>query len=76
MPAAASGWRPRGRATRSPGSIGGLLARGAEPLTAAVWGVFLHGEAGRRLAQRHGRIGFLARELLEELPRAMNDFSR
>ncbi len=58
------------------GVIGGLLARGADPLTATIWGVFLHGEAGRRLAQRHGRIGFLAREVLDEVPRAMHDFMR
>ena len=29
------------------GIVGGLLARGAEPLTALLWGVWLHGEAGR-----------------------------
>ncbi|HEX8535018.1 MAG TPA: NAD(P)H-hydrate dehydratase, partial [Allosphingosinicella sp.] len=30
------------------GIVGGLCARGADPLTAALWGVYLHGEAGRR----------------------------
>ena len=50
------------------GIIGGLLARGADPQTAAGWGVWLHGEAGRRLAARLGPIGFLARELLPEIP--------
>jgi ADP-dependent NAD(P)H-hydrate dehydratase len=53
------------------GIVGGLAARGADPLTAALWGVFLHGEAGRRLAKRIGRIGFLARELLDEVPGLM-----
>jgi hydroxyethylthiazole kinase-like uncharacterized protein yjeF len=53
------------------GIVGGLAARGADPLTAALWGVHLHGEAGRRLAQRIGRIGFLARELLDEVPGLM-----
>ena len=53
------------------GIVGGLAARGADPLTAALWGVFLHGEAGRALAKRFGRIGFLARELLDEVPRLM-----
>ncbi|MBV8970807.1 MAG: NAD(P)H-hydrate dehydratase [Sphingomonadaceae bacterium] len=57
------------------GIVGGLLARGAEPLTATLWGVWLHGEAGRRLAARHGRLGFLARELLAEVPRAMHEVS-
>jgi hydroxyethylthiazole kinase-like uncharacterized protein yjeF len=50
------------------GIVGGLCARGADPLTAALWGTYLHGEAGGRLAKRIGRIGFLARELLDEVP--------
>lgn len=53
------------------GIVGGLAARGADPLTAALWGVHLHGEAGRALAERIGRIGFLARELLDEVPGLM-----
>src|SRR5206468_9450383 len=43
------------------GIVGGLLARGADPLTALLWAVWLHGEAGARLAERVGPIGFLAR---------------
>ena len=50
------------------GIVAGLLARGADPLTAAAWGVYLHGEAGNVLAKRVGRIGYLARELLDEIP--------
>jgi hydroxyethylthiazole kinase-like uncharacterized protein yjeF len=53
------------------GIVGGLAARGADPLTAALWGVYLHGEAGRALAKRIGRVGFLARELLDEVPGLM-----
>jgi ADP-dependent NAD(P)H-hydrate dehydratase len=53
------------------GIVGGLCARGGDPLTAALWGVYLHGEAGRALAKRIGRIGFLARELLDEVPGLM-----
>jgi hydroxyethylthiazole kinase-like uncharacterized protein yjeF len=53
------------------GIVGGLAARGADPLTAALWGVYLHGEAGRALSERVGRIGFLARELLDEVPRLL-----
>lgn len=49
------------------GIIGGLLARGAPPLTAAAWGVCVHGRAGERLSHRVGRLGFLARELLDEI---------
>jgi hydroxyethylthiazole kinase-like uncharacterized protein yjeF len=53
------------------GIVGGLCARGADPLTAAIWGVYLHGEAGRRLTNEVGRVGFLARELLDLVPRLM-----
>lgn len=50
------------------GIIGGLLSRGADARTAAAWGVWTHGEAGRRLASEQGPIGFLARELLPLVP--------
>ncbi|NIJ22352.1 hydroxyethylthiazole kinase-like uncharacterized protein yjeF [Sphingomonas naasensis] len=50
------------------GIIGGLMSRGAEPRAAAAWGVWLHGEAGKRLAARIGPLGFLARELPGEIP--------
>lgn len=50
------------------GAIVGLLARGASPFQAAAWGVYLHGEAGRRLAARLGPLGFLAREIAGEFP--------
>ena len=53
------------------GIIGGLLARGAPPLTAAGWGVWLHGEAGRLVAARLGPVGLLARDLLPEIPALM-----
>jgi len=50
------------------GIIAGLCARGAEPLQATVWGIHLHALAGERLARRVGPLGFLARELLGEIP--------
>ena len=50
------------------GIVGGLLARGAEPLNALLWGVWLHGQAGVRLARKVGPIGFLAREIADEVP--------
>jgi ADP-dependent NAD(P)H-hydrate dehydratase len=56
------------------GIVAGLLARGVAPLEAAQWGVFLHGEAGNRLAQSRGPLGFLARELLAEIPGIMAEF--
>ncbi len=53
------------------GVITGLAARGASPLQAAVWGVYLHARAGDVLARRVGPLGFLARELLAEIPPLM-----
>jgi NAD(P)H-hydrate repair Nnr-like enzyme with NAD(P)H-hydrate dehydratase domain len=53
------------------GIVGGLAARGADPLTATLWGVWLHGEAGRLLTDTVGRVGFLARELPDLVPRLM-----
>lgn len=50
------------------GIVGGLLARGAEPLNALLWAVWLHGEAGAALAKKVGPIGFLAREIADEVP--------
>ena len=50
------------------GIVGGLLARGADPLGALLWGVLLHGEAGQALSRRVGPIGFLAREIPGEIP--------
>jgi ADP-dependent NAD(P)H-hydrate dehydratase len=47
----------------------GLLARGATPVGAAVWAAALHGRAGELL----GDVGFIARELLDELPHAASD---
>ena len=50
------------------GIVGGLIARGADSLTALLWAVLLHGEVGEALARRIGPIGFLAREIPDEIP--------
>lgn len=52
------------------GAIAGLAARGADPLTATVWATHLNGVAAERCAARFGEFGYLARELLDELPLA------
>lgn len=57
------------------GLVTGLLARGADPFQAAVWGTWLHARAGDRLAARVGTTGFLARELLPEIPRLLDEAS-
>jgi ADP-dependent NAD(P)H-hydrate dehydratase len=53
------------------GIVTGLLARGAEPEQAAVWGAWLHGRCGDVLAESVGPVGYLARELAAAVPRLM-----
>ena len=50
------------------GIIAGLAARGATLEQATCWGVALHALAGERLAARIGPLGYLARELPDEIP--------
>ncbi|HEY8605783.1 MAG TPA: NAD(P)H-hydrate dehydratase [Noviherbaspirillum sp.] len=54
------------------GVIAGLAARGAPLEQAAAWAVALHARAGERLAQQHGTLGYLARELAAEVPALMH----
>lgn len=58
------------------GIAAGLAARGADPLTAAVWSAAVHGVAGERLAASVGPVSFLARELLDEIPSALATLPR
>ncbi|MBT2597028.1 ADP/ATP-dependent (S)-NAD(P)H-hydrate dehydratase [Arthrobacter sp. ISL-72] len=53
------------------GAIAGLRARGTPDAQAACWGTHLHAAAGDRLASRLGSLGYLARELADELPPLM-----
>jgi len=55
------------------GAVTGLLARGASGQQAMCWATYLHATAGDRLAARVGRLGFLARELLAELPAILTE---
>lgn len=50
------------------GIIAGLAARGATLDQAVCWGVALHARAGERLAERMGTLGYLAREISQEIP--------
>jgi hydroxyethylthiazole kinase-like uncharacterized protein yjeF len=50
------------------GILAGLAARGADLAQAAAWGVALHARAGERLAERFGKLGYLARELCDGIP--------
>lgn len=56
------------------GLIGGFLARGANPIVAAGWGIWLHNAAGRLLTETMG-AGFLARDLVEQAPRLLHAFA-
>ncbi|HEX6487689.1 MAG TPA: NAD(P)H-hydrate dehydratase [Candidatus Dormibacteraeota bacterium] len=67
VPALASG----GTGDVLSGVIGGLLAQGLDPFEAAVTGVYVHAEAGRRVAARLGDSGLLASDLLPEVPAVM-----
>jgi hydroxyethylthiazole kinase-like uncharacterized protein yjeF len=57
------------------GIVAGLLARGAEPAQAAVWGGFLHARCGERLAGSTGTVGYLARELPAVVPAVLAELS-
>ncbi|WP_315099148.1 NAD(P)H-hydrate dehydratase [uncultured Cellulomonas sp.] len=57
------------------GALVGLLARGADAEQAACWATYLHAVAGDRLATRTGRVGYLARELVGELPTLLTELS-
>ena len=53
------------------GIVVGLLARGAEPAQAAVWGAFVHARVGEHLTARVGTLGYLARELPPAVPEVL-----
>ncbi len=57
------------------GAIVGLAARGATLAQATCWGTYVHAAAGDRLIARIGRVGFLARELVAELPLVLTELS-
>jgi NAD(P)H-hydrate repair Nnr-like enzyme with NAD(P)H-hydrate dehydratase domain len=57
------------------GILAGLIARGTDPALAAIWAVYIHGEAGCRLARRNGTLGLLAREIPGEIPSILQALS-
>lgn len=74
--AGALGLATSGSGDVASGAIAGLAARGAAPEVAAVWGAHVHGVAGEWLAARIGRVGFLAREIVDELPLVLDYLTR
>jgi hydroxyethylthiazole kinase-like uncharacterized protein yjeF len=57
------------------GILAGILARGTKPALATIWAVYMHGEAGCRLASRIGTLGLLAREIPDEIPKIMQELA-
>jgi hydroxyethylthiazole kinase-like uncharacterized protein yjeF len=53
------------------GIVGALLGQHLRPLDALALGVFLHGYAADRVAARMGRVGYIAGDLIDELPAAI-----
>ena len=52
-----------------------VLVATATPAQAACWGTYLHSMAGERLASAVGDVGFLARELVDQLPAILSELS-
>jgi ADP-dependent NAD(P)H-hydrate dehydratase / NAD(P)H-hydrate epimerase len=53
------------------GMVGALLGQHMRPLDALALGVFLHGDAADRVASRMGRVGYIAGDVIDELPSAL-----
>src|SRR4051794_17115125 len=54
------------------GILAGLLARGAAPIRAMLWGLHTHAVAGRMTAAVAPDAGLLARDLLDRIPAAFS----
>jgi ADP-dependent NAD(P)H-hydrate dehydratase / NAD(P)H-hydrate epimerase len=53
------------------GMVGALLGQHLRPIDALALGVFLHGYAADRVAARIGHIGYIAGDVINELPAAI-----
>ena len=73
VPSGHSGLATAGSGDVLAGLVAGLLARHADPAQAACWGTYLHSTAGERLASSVGGIGFLARELVDQVPPVLGE---
>lgn len=57
------------------GAVAGITARSVPLDQAACWGTHLHAVSGDRLAASVGTVGYLARELADQLPHALAELS-
>ena len=55
------------------GLIAGLITQGMEAGAAAQTGVYLHGKAADRMATKKSPVGYLATEVVDTLPEAMDE---
>ena len=67
-----SGMAKGGSGDSLTGIIGSLLAQGMKPYDAARVGVFIHGAAGDKAAERCGQIGMTATDLNDSIADIMN----
>ncbi len=58
------------------GIVGAMLARAIAPFDALAAGVFVHGHAADRVAARMGRVGYIAGDLIDELPAALDALAK
>jgi ADP-dependent NAD(P)H-hydrate dehydratase len=58
------------------GVVAAFFTRTDDPVQAAVWGGAVHALAGERAAQRIGPVGYLAREVVDEVPSVIADLCR
>jgi ADP-dependent NAD(P)H-hydrate dehydratase len=75
VPSGHSGLATAGSGDVLAGLVVGLLARSVEPAQAACWGTYLHSMSGERLASAVGGVGFLARELVDQVPPVLAELS-
>ena len=54
------------------GIIGGFMARGLDPITSAITGNFIHGEAADILLNVYGTTSLLPSDLIEVLPELLD----
>jgi ADP-dependent NAD(P)H-hydrate dehydratase len=69
-----SGLGTSGSGDARAGIVAGLLSRGVGPAQAACWAAYVHAMSGQRLVSRFGRTGFLAREIVDEVPLVLSAF--
>ncbi len=55
------------------GAVGGFLAQGLDPSNACRLGVFAHGLAGDIVANQLGKVGIIARDVADTLPKSLNE---